>query len=136
LTQKQGEIAIAVRQLLQEARPEDEAWADYIDFTRAVARMLDALDGFVPLSDMKPVFDEAWQKYSKLWAAAHKRVIIQSLGGDESLWERVQGHANGRNVVQRILKRVKEQHGAISSAVDASSVEVLDILNEEMPELQ
>jgi hypothetical protein len=97
--------------------------------------MLDGLDVLITPQEMKTIFEQGLKEYLQVWAATNRRIVLQSLG-DEMLWERVQRHRNGRSVVERILTRVRERHGGgLSSGLNVT-VEVGDILSEEMPDLE
>ena len=137
LTEAQQEKAIGLRELLTtKERPEGEgAWEAYIDFSRAIGIMLDGLDVVVEPTEIKGAFDAAWRAFVTLWGKERHRLLNEALGGDGVLLDQVRHHRNGEVVVQRILARVREQHGAITTGLDVSTIEITDILAEEMPEL-
>jgi len=133
LNDRQQEKAIGLRQLIKSPRPCDEkGWSAHIDFTRALAKMLDGIDVIQSPVAMKETFDRAWRAYAHYWANENDRVLFEALGSDEILVAKVKEHENGRRIVNRILARVKEQYGGINPEVNASSVEITDILTEEM----
>jgi len=133
LTNRQQEKAIGLRELLNKNRPKAEiTWSGYIDFTRALGKMLDGIDEAQSPTEMKATFDMAWRAYAKYWGAEHDRILMQALGNDEALVSKVKEHENGQRIVYRILERVKEKHGGINAEIDASSIEITDILVEEM----
>lgn len=135
LNDNQQEKAIGLRELLTKARPEGAVeWAAYMDFTRALGKMLDGADHIQMPTEIKQVFDQAWKAYIRLWGALNNRILTEALG-DEELLNKVKEHRNGKTIVNRILQRIKEQNGGvITSEVDARSTEVTDILSEEMDE--
>ena len=133
LNNRQQEKAIALRNLLITARPEGEtAWTALMDYSRALGGMLDAVDDFTTPTEIKAAFDAAWQAYIRIWGAEHERVLSEALGNDELLLTKVKEHANGQRIVNRIIQRVKDSQGGINPQVTGSSIEVTDILLEEM----
>jgi len=125
LTQNQQEKAIAIRKLL-ESQCSEQSWKNYIDCTRAIAKMLDGLDVLLSPDEMKNTFDEGWKNYAQLWAFEHERVMLNLLGGNKLLLETVKKHPNAQTIISRIMERIKEQ-GGIKPGID-TSVEVADIL--------
>lgn len=130
LTDRQTEIAISVRELAK--TPENDSWGDFVDFTRAVATMIEGVEALIHPSEMQTRFSQAWQAYANLWGTEHNRIIRDCLGSDEE-FERIKAHPNGRNVIGRILSRVKEVHGDITPGM-AVNVDVADILFDELGE--
>lgn len=133
LTERQAEKAIGLRELLTKQRPDGEmAYVGYIDFTRALGKMLDGVDEAQSPTEMKATFDTAWRSYARYLGAEQDRILMQTLGNDEELVNKVKEHENGRRIVHRILERVREKHGGINAEIDASRIDVTDILVEEM----
>jgi len=134
LTIEQQEKAIALRRLFNSEPPAAaEAWASYVDFTRAMARMIDGVDSLVLPSEMQQVFSSAWKSFARLWGSEQQRLVLEAIGGDESLREQVREHPKGRQVLRRILYRVKETKGSLSFGLSATDVDVADILVQEIP---
>jgi hypothetical protein len=136
LSNGQQEKSIGLRGLLNSPRPADErGWSAFMDFTRALGKMLDGLDAVQSPGEMKDNLNHAWNAYAKYWGYEHERLLLEALGNDEMLLNRIKEHENGRRIVNRIIDRVRKQHGGvISSEANASSVEITDILVEEIGE--
>jgi len=134
LTAEQQEKAIALRRLFNSEPPTaEEAWASYVDFTRAMAQMIDGIDSLINPCGMQQVFGTAWKSFAKLWGSEQQRLVLEAIGGDESLLEQVREHPQGRQVLRRILDRVKETKGTLSFGLSATDVDVADILVQEIP---
>lgn len=128
LTDEQIEKVVALRELLR-SNPSEEQWEHYIDFTRCLAQLLDVLDNQSSPKKVKVILDKIWATFLKLWSKENQRIILETMDGDEALLDQVRGHPNGREILNRILERVKQQKGEATGVV-ASDVDISDILSE------
>lgn len=155
LTDRQQEKAIGVRQLLSPkgkcckacgqssslvswsdrlvCPDEGNVWFAFVDCTRAIAKIIDGLDEVQEPGEIKKAFNAAWRSYIDFWGHEHKRLLCQALGNDAMLVDRVKEHKNGQRIINRILDRIKESNGGtISTGINAASVDIVDILQDEM----
>lgn len=124
---------VGLRELLRSnPSPDDQDWANYTDYLRCIAKLLDALDNQSSPKQAKVVLDKTWATFLKLWSRENARIILEALGGDDALLDQVKENPRGREIFNRILERVKQQKGEATGVV-ASDVDITDIL-EEMPE--
>ena len=91
--------------------------------------MLDVLDNQSSPKKVKVILDKIWATFLKLWSKENQRIILETMDGDEALLDQVRGHPNGREILNRILERVKQQKGEATGVV-ASDVDISDILSE------
>ena len=136
LTHEQSEKAIALRGLLKSKLPENEgAWESYLDFTRAMGKILDGMDVFVPAPEMKKAFAHAWSSFAELRGIETRRMVLEALDGNQELFEQVEEHPNSIAICRRIVKRIEKKKGSLFLGVQSSDVDITDILEEDMPEL-
>lgn len=137
LNDRQRELATSLRGLV--TVPEGVAWGDFIDFTAALAAMLEGAETLTHPMKMQKRFQAAWSASAGLWNTEHKRILRDCLGGGEhgqKEFERVKAHPNGSDVLGRILTRVKETHGPLTTGmfVDVGTLRIGEILDELGPE--
>jgi len=134
LTIEQQEKAIGLRQLLK-SEPSEIGWEAYLDFTRAVAKMLDGLDTFVRPLEMKEAMDQAWNNFVNVWRGENERLILESIG-DPALLDQVKNHPNCNKICRQILDRVRTQAAKSTGlGMTATNVDVTDILSKGMSDL-
>ncbi len=130
LTARQLDIAVALREVIK--TPDTEAWGACTDFTRAVSVMFEGVEGLIHPVKMQKRFALAWEAYVAVWSSEHNRILRDCLGGQKE-FDRVKSHPNGKNALGRILLRVVETHGHLTSGM-VVDVEVADILSDELGE--
>ncbi len=128
LNDRQFELATAIREIANV--PDSEAWGDFIDFTRAMASMLEGAETLAHPNEMQKRFSAAWHASAALWGTEHRRIFKDCLGGQEA-YDRVKAHPNGNAALSRILSRVKETHGNITPGMSVN-VDIGDILSDEL----
>lgn len=126
LTNKQQEIAIKLREEIIQFPPEFSS-LDYIDYTRALAVMIDSIFDMRSPPDMQDVFSEAWVKYTSFWTEQHHNLIEKTVKNPD-LFEFIKAHPRGNEVVGQILDRIRETCGKIKPGLDVSKVKIDDIL--------
>ena len=126
LNERQMDIGTAIR--VAAPPPEGEAWGDYLDLTRAVAKIVDSGNVLVHPTEVQKSFQAAWIASSNLWLNESNRILRDCLGGQAD-YDRVAEHPNGKNAFKRILKRIKETHGELTAGM-VTEIEVEDILLE------
>ena len=130
LTERQTDFSISIREVAK--TPDNESWGAFIDFTRAVATMLEGAESLVHPTEMQKRFAGTWEAYAKMWSTEHNRILRDCLGSQKE-FDRVRSHPNGRSAIGRILSRVKEIHGELSPGMSVN-VDVGDILVDELGE--
>jgi len=132
ITQEQSEKAIAIRALIKSNAPENSnAWTNYIDFSRAVAQMIDGLDTFVSPDQMKGIFDRAYSSFAQVWSEENKRIILEILDGNEEVFNAISDHPNAIKIIHRILVKIKKELGPLGIGTVVTGVDISDILLEE-----
>lgn len=128
LTDRQSEIRMAINEVAK--TPVNDSWGDFIDFTRAVATMIEGVETLVSPQVMEKRFSAAWQAFAKICVAENNRILRDCLGSDEE-FDRVKNHPNGGNALGRILRRVKDVHGELTPGMSID-VDIDDILADEL----
>lgn len=126
LTDRQAEIAIAVREVAK--TPDNESWGAFVDFTRAIAAMIEGAESLAHPLDMQKRNRVVWEAYSKMWLQAHDQIVKDCLGSQRE-FDRVKSHPEGKDAIARILSRVKEVHGELTPGMEVN-VNVGDIIAE------
>lgn len=126
LTNEQQEIAINLRKELIRIQPEISS-CDYIDYTRALAVMIDSISDMRSPIDMQDVFTEAWTTYTSFWAEQHRNLVEKTVRNPD-LFEYIKAHPRGNEVVNQILNRIRETCGKIKPGLDVSKVKIDDIV--------
>lgn len=127
LNERQMDIVTAIREVAPP--PDSEAWGDYTDVLRAVAKIVDGCKVLVNPRELQKSFEVAWRAAALIWLKENNRILRDCLGGQKD-FDQVMAHPNGRMAFRRILERVQETHGELTVGMAVEEVEVRDILEE------
>jgi len=122
LTDRQLEIVMAIREIAKV--PESECWGAFIDFTGAIATMVEGAESLIHPSLMQQRFAAAWEAYANVWTTEHNRILRDCVRNKEQL-----EHVKTRPyLVRQIIERVQEVHGELTPGMSVDDVDVTDIL--------
>lgn len=128
MTDRQAEIASGLREIAKTPDTED-AWGPFVDFTQAMATMIEGVESMATPKEMEKRFSRAWAAAAKVFVVSHQRIVRDCLGGQPEL-DRVINHPDARNIMARIVDRVREVHGELTPGMTVDDVDVADILDE------
>jgi hypothetical protein len=98
------------------------------DFSDAMALILDGVNTLADPGEMQARFNQLWAAYARLWSSENRHIIVEALGGDGALWDRITEHPNGAVVGHGIMERIRDAHGELTPGMKVDIVHVDDLL--------